>query len=755
VRFAMRPFGRVLLPVILAAAVVPSAAAAAGAAPAAESAAGATGLAWAGATAPVAGLNPAPTAPNGDGVVLGSVSCPGTGSCVAVGHYTSATAGSVPLAETLSGGSWTATAVPTAGLDPSPNPAIGVLLTKVSCPAPGTCVAIGTYVLSSNGEQSVIATLSGGTWTAMTAPAPAADQRVVLRGVSCPAAGSCVAAGFYQDLSGSLHPLIDTLSGGTWTAADLPVGGLSPAAASNVILALVSCPVTGTCAAAGSYNDTSGHRQGLLASLANGTWTGVTAPTSALNPGPWTSPALTFSSLSCPAAGSCFAVGSYLAVPDKQDGLIATLANGTWSGTTAPVSGLTPPAGTNTGDSVNLNAVSCPAAGSCVAVGVYQDTSNNRDGFTETLSGGTWSPADIPMTGLVPTGLFVNSFTGISCPSAGSCAATGTYQDISGPTASQNGIEHGLLDTLSGGTWTAAAAPTYALKPPQIYTTDPLQPPYQVPVTPDSVACPVVGACVAVGYYSDPAQSVHALIETLSDAATPAPGYWIATTGANVYQFNAPAYTTQAATGTVGIAADGPGFQLVTNNGAVTSYNAPNYGSHTGTLKAPVVGIAVNPATGGYYLATSAGNAYPYNAPFYGSKAGHTLPSPVDGIATDGPGYLLVTKAGNVYAFNTPFYGSRAGHHLPAPIVGITADPATGGYWLATSAGNVYSFNAPFYGSEAGKSLPGPISGIVADGTGYLLVGKDGSVYNFNTPFYGSEAGKNPPSPVIGITAAG
>jgi hypothetical protein len=717
VRFAMRPFSRALLPMILAAAIVPSAAAAAGAAPAAGAAADTTGPAWAGATAPVTALNPAPTAPVGDGVVLGSVSCPTAGSCAAVGHYTSqAPQGNVPLAETLSGGTWTATAVPTTGLNPPPNPAIGVLLTKLSCPAAGTCVAIGTYVLSASGEQSVIATLSGGTWTAMTAPVPAADQRAVLRGISCPVAGSCVAVGYYQDSSGSLHPLIDTLSGGTWTAADLPVTGLSPAAASNVILGLVSCPVTGSCAAAGSYNDTSGHRQGLLASLANGTWTAVTAPTSALNPGPWTSPALGFNSLSCPAAGSCFAAGSYLAVPDKQDGLIATLANGTWSDITAPVNGLNPPAGTSTGDSVNLNAVSCPAVGSCVAVGVYQDTSNNRDGFAETLSGGTWTPGNIPMTGLVPTGLFVNSFTGISCPSAGSCAATGTYQDTSGATATMNGLEHGLLDTLSGGTWTATAAPTYALEPPQIYTTDPLQPPYQVPVTPDSVACPVAGSCVAVGYYSDPGQSLHGLIETLSNAPVQAPGYWIATSGANVYQFNAPAYTTPAATGTVGIAADGPGFQLATSKGAVTSYNAPNYGSYTGTLKAPVVGIAVNPATGGYYLATSAGNAYP---------------------------------------FNTPFYGSKAGHHLPAPIAGITADPATGGYWLATSAGNVYSFNAPFYGSEAGKSLPGPITGIVADGTGYLLVGKDGSVYNFNTPFYGSEAGKNPPSAVIGITAAG
>jgi hypothetical protein len=262
-------------------------------------------------------------------------------------------------------------------------------------------------------------------------------------------------------------------------------------------------------------------------------------------------------------------------------------------------------------------------------VGAYQDTGNNRDGFAETLSGGGWSASTIPMTGLAPAGLSVDSFSGISCPAAGSCTATGTYQDVSGPTAEQNGIEHGLLESLSDGTWAAATAPTAGLAPPQIYTTDPLRAPSEAPVTPASVSCPAAGSCVAVGYYTDPGKSLDGLIETVSSAPVPAPGYWIATSGAN---FNASAYATTATTGTVGIGADGPGFQLVTSKGLVTSYNAPSYGSFTGTLKAPVVGIAVDPATSGYWLATSAGNVYQFNAPFYGSKAGHTLPAPVVGI---------------------------------------------------------------------------------------------------------------------------
>ena len=592
--FAMRPFGRVLLPMILAVAIVPGTAAAAG-----RSAADTTGPAWAGSTAPVAGLSPAPVASPGDGVVLGSVSCPAVGSCVAIGGYDN----------------------------------------------------------SSGYRQAAVETLANGSWTATTAPAPAANMNTTLLGLSCPAAGSCVAVGYYEDQSTVVHPLIDTLSGGTWTAADLPVTGLNPPAASNTVLRLVSCPAPGSCAAAGVYTDTSGHRQGLLASLTNGVWTAAVAPTSGLNPGPWTNPAPDFTSLSCPAAGSCFAVGGYSDVSDQSDGVIATLAGGTWSAGTAPVSGLNPPPNTRATNMARLDVVSCPAAGSCVAVGDYQDTSNNRDGFAETLSGGTWSAATIPMTGLVPTGLSVSSFTGISCPSAGACTAVGTYQDASGQTAA-TGIEHGLLETLSAGTWSATAAPTLTLEPPQIYTTDPTQIPSEEPVTLDNVACAAAGSCVAVGYYTDPAKSLDGLIETLSNAPVQAPGYWIATSGANVYPFNAPAYATVAASGTVGIAADGPGFQLVTSNGAVTSYNAANYGSHTGTLKAPVAGIAVNPATGGYLLATSAGDVYPFNTPFYGSKTGHTIPSPVVGIASDGPGYLMVTKAGNVYAYNTPFYGS-------------------------------------------------------------------------------------------------
>jgi hypothetical protein len=610
---------------------------------------------------------------------------------------------------------------------------------------------VGGYADAAGNAEGVIATLSDGSWTMVTAPAPASTHRVQLRAVTCPAAGWCVAVGYYDDPSGTQRPLVDTLSGGTWTASTVATSGLDPAASSWATLQAVSCPVAGSCAATGQYQ-ASGAREALVATLAGGTWTAVTASLAGLSPAPASNPGGMLRSVSCPEAGSCVAVGSYLDSAGHEDGLIESLAGGTWTSLVAPVAGLKPAPAIRAGDIVWLMSVSCPAPGTCVAVGQYNDVNNGRDGFAETLSGGSWSATTMPVTGLLPRAQFVNSLTGLSCAAAGPCVAIGTYQDVSG-------FEHGVLATLGGGAWKPVTAPVTGLDPPVIYTADVTQPPYQVPVTVSSVSCPASNWCVAAGSYADPGKSLHGLIETLSTAPVPSPGYRVATRGGNVYSFNSPAYPAVAASKVAGIAADGPGYLLATSTGQVTSVNAPSFGSFTGTLPAPVTGIAASPQTWGYWLTTSKGNVYNFGAPFFGSKAGKTLPAPVVGIAADPVtgGYWLTTSKGNVYSFHAPFYGSKAGHTLPAPVVGITADPVTGGYWLTTSKGNVYQFNAPFYGSKAGHTLPAPVVGITADPVtgGYWLTTSKGNVYQFHAPFYGSMAGKTLPAPVIGLTPAG
>jgi cell wall-associated NlpC family hydrolase len=59
----------------------------------------------------------------------------------------------------------------------------------------------------------------------------------------------------------------------------------------------------------------------------------------------------------------------------------------------------------------------------------------------------------------------------------------------------------------------------------------------------------------------------------------------------------------------------------------VFTFDAPFYGSMGGQhLNAPVVGIAVDPATQGYWLAAKDGGVFSFNAPFYGSLGGSTYP---------------------------------------------------------------------------------------------------------------------------------
>jgi hypothetical protein len=77
----------------------------------------------------------------------------------------------------------------------------------------------------------------------------------------------------------------------------------------NVVLNSVSCSSAGNCAAAGQYTDSSSHTQGLLLTESSGTWaTGVEAP---LPANAAANPDVGLNSLSCAAAGSCAAVGGY------------------------------------------------------------------------------------------------------------------------------------------------------------------------------------------------------------------------------------------------------------------------------------------------------------------------------------------------------------------------------------------------------------------------------------------------------------
>jgi hypothetical protein len=439
---------------------------------------------WTATTAPLSGLSPPPATQAA--VSLDALACPASGSCIAVGRYTDSSGHTQGLIESLAAGTWTASTAPVAGLSPSPGTDPQMNPSLLACPASGTCVAMGYYFDSSNHRQGLIESLAGGTWTASTVPStgltPSAgsDPNVYPRALNCPASGTCFAVASYNSSASSTPGLLINLSSGTWTSATAPVSGLSPAAGTDpsMYLYAVACPASDTCVAGGEYTDTSMHIQGLIDTLSSGTWTATTAPLTGLNPAAGNNPGAVLNALACPASGSCVAVGGYADSLGRERGLIESLAGGTWSAKTAPLTGTSPPASTNPNSPLTI--MSCSASGTCVAMGAYTDSSSHQQGLIETLAAGIWTASSAPLTGLSPSAAgSPNVFLyAVSCPAASTCVGLGTYNDSGGnvqglietqtataTTTVQDSSPnvsfdswHGVVDaTASGGTYEVSA----------------------------------------------------------------------------------------------------------------------------------------------------------------------------------------------------------------------------------------------------------------------------------------------------------
>jgi hypothetical protein len=150
----------------------------------------------------------------------------------------------------------------------------------VSCTFDG-CAAAGGYEDSAQGTRPLVNTIDvSGTVTATEAPQPAdtatgSSSDGFLNDVSCLSLNQCTAVGGYvNSVSPNDIALIDSMSGGTWANAVAPVpSNAATGANAQSDLRVVSCPVGGSCQAAGNYSDPSTF--GLLESFtpAEGYWT--------------------------------------------------------------------------------------------------------------------------------------------------------------------------------------------------------------------------------------------------------------------------------------------------------------------------------------------------------------------------------------------------------------------------------------------------------------------------------------------------
>jgi len=527
-------------------------------------------------------------------------------------------------------------------------------------------------------------------WSIVTSPSPAES---VLNGVSCVTASDCFAVG---GAGGGRMTLVERWDGTSWSVVASP----NPGTEANW-LSGVSCVSATDCVAVGStITKASETPYKTLVEQWDGIgWSVVASPNPISNRyGGY------LQAVSCSAATSCFAVGTYILNDDNSHTLVERWDGLRWSIVPSP---------NGTGIQANsLLSVSCPTAQFCVAVGPADNTHGEPVPLVQRWNGTRWSND----TTVAPADLIA-----VSCATATSCIAVGTKSER---------ILEGQAEQWNGTRWSIVPAPGPGL----------------VNLTCVSATnCTAVGANLTWQYTGVhvPVELPQTLVKQWNGTA------WTITPTPNPYNTALRAVSCPTATDCVAV-------------GSLVHKAATLFEQYTTTTAPPpIVAIAATPSGLGSWLAASDGSVSTVGeARFYGPIVPLDLNKPIVGMAAPpfGHGYWLVASDGGIFSFgDARFYGSTGAKTLNKPIVGIAATPSGHGYWLVASDGGIFSFgDARFYGSTGAKTLNKPIVGIAAtpSGHGYWLVASDGGIFTFgNAPFHGSTGGLNLTGSIVGLTA--
>jgi hypothetical protein len=324
-------------------------------------------------------------------------------------------------------------------------------------------------------------TLAGSASAAIDVPATQGATYAQVSAVSCPSAGNCAAVG-YLDPPGQNEVFVVNQTHGTWGKAEkISLSALPKGGAKFGVMNAVSCSSAGNCSAGGTYYDHADTWHAFVVTQTNGTW-GKAEETSGITNlhvhGKINWSEIDF--LSCRSAGTCSAVGDY-ASNSQQELFVVSEKNGTWG----PATELPGIAALSVGAGADVNGLSCSSAGDCAAGGDYTDARGNVQAFVVTETDGVWGAAqEVPGTAAVNKG--GRAFTeSVSCPSAGDCLAVGFYEDSGSGT-------HPFISSQKNGTWgPITPVPGLASLPGGGLTTPDLQ----------WAWCASAGNCVALGSY--------------------------------------------------------------------------------------------------------------------------------------------------------------------------------------------------------------------------------------------------------------
>ncbi len=349
------------------------------------------------------------TTPNPAGATrseLLGVSCTSSNACAAVGLYK--TSGSLQphaFAEGWGGTEWSLQTVP------GPTEMEEDELKGASCTSSSACTAVGEYWKKTGGGLPLAERWSGTEWSVQPTRTPTGGSNDSLKGVSCASAKACTAVGYYENSKGTWLTLAEGWNGTEWSVQSTP----SPAEG-NSYLKSVSCTSATACIAVG--NNPGHYPEDPIAERWNGTeWSAQSIPTvTSGGHGQLGAEQVELKSVSCTSTTACTAVGHYWEWTKENEGFYYSLVE-VWNGTEWSIH----TSANMTGDSTDLEGVSCTSATACMAVGQYGKGSNPYYTFTESWNGTEWSIKSSPNK----SGAIENILQTVSCVSPVECVATG------------------------------------------------------------------------------------------------------------------------------------------------------------------------------------------------------------------------------------------------------------------------------------------------------------------------------------------
>jgi hypothetical protein len=280
-------------------------------------------------------------------------------------------------------------------------------------------------------------------------------------------------------LTGAVLAAVTSL-GGSALAADQPLTWTVVSSPNTPVMdnyiSGVSCASASDCMAVGIA---SGHRpkSNNLAESWNGTtWSIVPSP----NRGTYNQ----LRGVSCPSAGDCVAVGISYGAHSTPKTLVESWNGTTWSIVPSP----------NPSPNLGLDyllGISCVSASDCVAVGYHYYATPVKT-LVESWNGTAWSV--VPSPNAPVHHLLSSTLTSVSCTSATSCIAVGSYA-TSARTSPQGGP---LAESWDGTTWSVVPSVNEGKQGAGL----------------SGVSCASATACMAVGGYSNTSGSMQTLAES-------------------------------------------------------------------------------------------------------------------------------------------------------------------------------------------------------------------------------------------------